>query len=762
MKFATLFSALVATILASVHASGEQAQKNPIMKVVGMMQDMVKELEEEGEVEKKLFKKAGCACETGEKELTKVIDHETVNGPQLQSKIEAETAEENKLTEELTAHKDDKAKTEKSLAEATSMRDKEAAEFAETEKMQMFTLDSMAQAITTLEGKGAAALIQLKGGSVSHNFRRIVSVTRYLDDAKRNVVLGFLDTAEGVGSGEPSAGTAQIVGILKAMNDEAAKDLASMRKEEQDAIASFGEMKKAKTESLAIVTETIMSKEKRVGELKLSLVHNKNALEDSEKELEASQKYLATMQEQCAAMFKTKEMREKMRADEIAAIGEAIKILTDDDALDTFSQASATKPSLIQQPGTQQTGSQQPPAALAEQQEDDGESNYGAFVQTGMQVLRLVQKHEEPDHSGVSDSTNTAKKVVDYMVNELVEVLHDDDVNDENKKEYCTNETVTFTQINNEKLALKDELEKSIEVMTTDIETLKAEIKQLEFDINANDQEVLELTKIRKEEHEEFVKAYSANDVAVQLIDKAANRLNKFYNPSMGQKKALFLKISAQAPSRLKAFLSLPEGHPSPIRHQDDDIEPNEGAFIQLQSSTNVAPVEIPDVPTTYQKKESGGVMGLMNEIKTDLKTDMKESEMEEKFAQKDYVRMMAEAKVARETDVKALTTKKTVKAETEDKLIEAKESLKLTEKELYQLKMFLKKLDVECSFLLRNFDARHEARVDEEVGLKNAESIITKDEVPSHNEAEATFEAETSKKHVDEHFPDEALPVGH
>merc|ERR1719473_213561 len=163
------------------------------------------------------------------------------------------------------------------------------------------------------------------------------------------------------------------------MNDEATKDLASMRKEEQDALTSFGEMKAAKTESLGVVSKTILDKEKRVGELKLSLVNNKDALDDSEQELEQATRYLATMQDQCAAMFKTKEMREKMRADEIAAIGEAIKILTDDDALDTFSQASATKPTLIQQPSSQQssveTVSSQQPAA--EKEDDDGESNYG-------------------------------------------------------------------------------------------------------------------------------------------------------------------------------------------------------------------------------------------------------------------------------------------------------------------------------------------------------------------------------------------------
>merc|ERR1719310_1842596 len=108
---------------------------------------------------------------------------------------------------------------------------------------------------------------------------------------------------------------------------------------------------------------------------------------------------------------------------------------------------------------------------------------------------------------------------------------------------------------------------------------------------------------------------------------------------------------------------------------------------------------------------------------------------------------MMQEAKASREGDVKALTTKKTVKAETEDKLVEAKEKLRLTEEELYQLKMYLKKLDIECSFLLRNFDNRHEARVDEEVGLKSAESIVTKEDVPTHNEAEKVYDEEVGLK---------------
>merc|ERR1719272_2869074 len=68
-----------------------------------------------------------------------------------------------------------------------------------------------------------------------------------------------------------------------------------------------------------------------------------------------------------------------------------------------------------------------------------------------------------------------------------------------------------------------------------------------------------------------------------------------------------------------------------------------------------VDPVVIPTTPKTYEKKESGGVMGLMNDFKTDLKTDMTESETEEKFMAKEYVRVMTDAKASRAQDVKSL-----------------------------------------------------------------------------------------------------------
>merc|ERR1719156_392347 len=55
---------------------------------------------------------------------------------------------------------------------------------------------------------------------------------------------------------------------------------------------------------------------------------------------------LSTMKEECAGKQKEMMTRAKTRAEEMTAIGDAIKILNDDDALEVFSKAK----SFVQQP----------------------------------------------------------------------------------------------------------------------------------------------------------------------------------------------------------------------------------------------------------------------------------------------------------------------------------------------------------------------------------------------------------------------------
>merc|ERR1719321_444876 len=143
-----------------------------------------------------------------------------------------------------------------------------------------------------------------------------------------------------------------------------------------------------------------------------------------------------------------------------------------------------------------------------------------------------------------------------------------------------------------------------------------------------------------------------------------------------------------------------------------------------------------------------------MEGFKADLKMDMTEAGTEEKFAAKDYTRVMSEAKETRATDLKSKQEKEAAKATLEMKLVESKELLQQTDKELHNLQLYLVQLHAECDFLLRNFEVRHEGRVGEEHGLEEAETIVTHADVPSHTAIEKQFDEEHTTEQVHEHFP--------
>merc|ERR1719235_2078673 len=369
-----------------------------------------------------------------------------------------------------------------------------------------------------------------------------------------------------------------------------------------------------------------------------------------------------------------------------------------------------------------------------------------------------------------SNTGTEAQKLVTHMVDGMVAVLHDDDVEDEHKKEWCANETETAHSIEAEKKALLAQTAAEMSEQEDSIATLTAEIKDLNAKIAETDKLVHEATEERKASHEEFANSFATSATAIRLIGKAILRLEKFYSPQKVAEKEAAVKDAALK----KAGMSLLHV----TKRMENDLLPGgfDDSFLQIkdhsrraESATSfrsairsgVDPIELPSTPETYEKKESGGVIGLMNDFITDLKTDMTESETEEKFAAKEYIRIMSDAQATRATDVKSLNNKKSAKAKLDEKLIENKELKAMTEEEIHNLDLYHAQLGTECDFLMKNFEARHEGRVDSETGLETAETIVTHDEPPTHKQITAGYKEEHTDDDVDENFPDTPVDDG-
>merc|ERR1740117_1251826 len=99
--------------------------------------------------------------------------------------------------------------------------------------------------------------------------------------------------------------------MLKAMKDEMDSDLGGAIGTEEEAAKGFGEL------AVAITTTA-------------------DDIEDTTAEMTDTNAFLANLASQCATKKQEWAGRQKSRAEEIAAISMAIKILNDDDALDLF------------------------------------------------------------------------------------------------------------------------------------------------------------------------------------------------------------------------------------------------------------------------------------------------------------------------------------------------------------------------------------------------------------------------------------------
>jgi hypothetical protein len=317
-----------------------------------MLEDMQNELKKEFDNEKELFEKAMCFCDNGEDSLKKSIQKSAEEIDRLTTKIDADTAERKKLTEELKQDKAEKAQTEKSLYTATKVREKEFKTFQDNTLNNKFAMDSIEQALRLFGEKGSVAAF-VQANPLAKTFRRVIEVSHYISPTNKEKVFEFLDDSA-QGGAEPSEGMGEIIGILKGMQDEMAANNKEMKKEEHEASEAFKEMKATQLTRLGMLADTIADKDKRNGDLRLSLAQDHDELLAQKTENSNSNRFLANLDEECARKKAERDVRLKSKQDEIAAVSDAMEILTNDEARDAMHLAGEKHAAVFNQQVRQQ------------------------------------------------------------------------------------------------------------------------------------------------------------------------------------------------------------------------------------------------------------------------------------------------------------------------------------------------------------------------------------------------------------------------
>jgi len=642
--------------LQSADASEESHRANPIRKVVTMLQNMEKKVSAEAEKEKEIFDKYMCYCTNGAGSLEKSIADAGNKLPELESAITEAEAKLVQLKEDVKSHQQERSEAKTAIAQATAVRGKENAEYEKATVDLKTNVAAMAKAVKALQSGMEGSFLQTAAAAT---LKKIILAKDDMNDGDRQEIVSFLSDRE-----EYAPASGEIVGILKTMGDEMAKDLASKVEAEKSAVSAFDGLVKAKNKEIQAATKMIESKLTRIGDTGVEIAEMKNDLGDTGEALMEDKKFLKDLEKNCESKRKLFAENVKMRGQEQLALQDTIKILNDDDALEMFKKTL---------PGASSSFLQ-----VRVSQEEERQSAYN--------LIKKASHLRRNPHFDFLALALSGKKIgfekIIKMIDELSAELKKEAQDDLDKKEYCEKE---FDITEDKKKGLTrdiSDLETSVADAKEAVQTLVGEIDALGDGIKALDKQVVEATEQRKEESSDYTTNMANNAAAKELLEFAKNRLNKFYNPKLYKEPEL------------------------------------------VQESPGPAP----EAPKAYSKKseESTGVIHMIDLLVQDVDKDMTEAEFGEKDAQEDYETFMGDSASKRAEDSKALTDKEASMAELKTNVQDDTESKKSAVKELMATERFLSNLHAECDWLIKYFDVRAEARNGEIDAMQKCKAVLS------------------------------------
>jgi len=635
---------------------------NPIRRVVTLLQNMQKKVEEEGAKEQKLFEKFMCYCKNGLGDLKNTIDAAEAKVPKVTSALAEAEALKEQLEKDIGELKGGTGDAKATIAKAQGIREKEAAAFAKDSSDKKTNIAALKRAIAAIEAGMAGKFLQTSAENVATLQQLVINMD--MSSTDRDMLTSFLSQGSGYA---PASG--EILGMLKQMLETMQKELDEITTAEEKAIKDFEALIAAKEKELNANTGAMEAKIERAAEVGLEIVEMKEDLDDTQKALVEDKKFLAELEKDCGTKEEEWTKRCKIRAEELLAIGDTIKILNDDDALDLFKKTLPSS-SLLQ---LQVTSAEVKQQALAALKASKGDSRI-EFIALALQ----------------SKGQSVFDKVIG-MIDEMVTLLGEEQMQDDEKKKYCEAE---LDKTEDEKKSLErkvDDLLKAQDEGKDTLATLGEDIEALADGIKALDKQVAEATENRKEENTEYKEEMAANVAAKKLLELAKGRLAKFYSPK-------------------SAAASLV------------DVSLHETV------AAAAAPPPPPETWGAYKKQteEAGGILGMLQTMIADVEKEITESKTEEENAQEEYETLIADSGEKRRMDSKSLSDKESAKADLEKALQQMAKEEKTTKFEVMATAETLKDLHLECDWLLNNFEARKEARTGEIDALKKAKAVLS------------------------------------
>jgi len=718
--------------------------KSPIKRVVNLLNKMKAELLKESSDESAMYDKMVCWCETNEKEKTKAIAAADAKDSDLSAEIESRSADFGRVATEIEALKKQIAEDTETLKKATAIRENDAGGFRGEEKDIVQAVTNLKNAIAVLSRhQKGGSLIQIDGGLLSgmrvllrdaalkyelltagtFDQRRRkplqaalldISTVAETHESQRtsNALLSALDPkgkkvvddlpielaarllAESAGTAKGGAflqqpifksyftRSSQIYGILSQMLEEFEAQLSTSQKDELKAAADYEALAKAKEEQIAAGKE-------KLDDLEESHAANQKALSDAKEDLELTRKqrsedveFLRNLKLTCNDLDAQWEKRSKTRSAEIVAVSETIAILTEDDNREllhktvTFLQLSNLRNSASAMARRNRAAEALQRAAQSPNFEFD--DLLSAWNKRGSSAALTSQRSKLATLalSVRLDSFTKVKEMMDKMVADL-KTEQEEEVK---FKAYCVksldkNEKEAYTTEEE-----KQDLEAKLARLAALIKKLEEEIKEAKVQIADTEVEIKKASENREKENAEFQTTVADQRATQDILKKALLRLQDFYTKSIG--KAVLAQRSVQTP---------------PVKFNAYKVN-----------------------------KGSSPVMGLIEQIIEDSVKLETEATAAETQAQAAYEKLVKDSNALIAALSEAVTAKTAAIADAKVDSAETSSQLQSTVDELKALATEDAELHQECDFVLKNFDIRQRARLQEIEAIQQAKAILS------------------------------------
>jgi len=490
--------------------SATAVAETPVAKVVRLLTDMKSRLETEAKADAELYDQLACWCETNKRDKDAAVDMAEKQITALTSSIEEYAAKSAELKANIERLMKEVAENTAALNTATAIREKENSEFSDSEQELLASAQSVTTAVAALSKHHPDAFLQV---SVSSDVVSGVSAAlekhgkEALAPSQRKLLAAFLQQPAGYNSYNSRSG--EIFGILKQMKETFESNLSAEQKEEMNAQAEFDELKSAKTREIAAAKEAILEKTSSLAETDEAHAHAKHDLKKTREALSADQKFLLDLNERCTNGDAEYAERTQMRNTELAAVSEAIAMLTDDSARDLFS----TTLTFLEK---KQTNARAEAAAKV---------LHAAGAKTGdLTLLSLAA-------TARLDAFTKVKAAIDEMVTDLKKEMADE----VKHQRYCVSELDKNEKSTESKKARIADLTAAIDENTATVDTLAKEISALQAQVTEMNVQIKRASEDREKANQEFQQAVADQRATQRILEKVLARLQKVYSAFVQQ-----------------------------------------------------------------------------------------------------------------------------------------------------------------------------------------------------------------------------------